>query len=280
MSKKTKLERVLDFMAGKGFYIILIACVAAIGVSGYMLLFNNRAPATEQPDSYIEWLEPSIELPVLEAAPDTDPAGSLSDDDGVLSVIKPTGIDLSPAPPSANPVSPAASETAGLAASDSTSPSQTPAPAQTPAPTPKPVDKSAPQFFWPVSGEVTIPFAYDELVYSKTMGDWRAHVGIDIAADLGTQVMAAADGVVKDIYTDPKLGSCVVIEHSGGMTTLYSNLQEKATVQIDHKVSAGDVIGGVGATAAYEIGEESHLHFEVFKDGTPVDPLDWLPKKN
>ncbi len=277
MSKKTRLEKTLDFMAGKGFYIILIACVAAIGVSGYMLLWGNSAATPETPDSYIEWLEPSIALPVLEVTPDTDPVDGIPDDEGVISVIKPTGIDLSPAPPSVKPVSPSLKPSAQTAASPS--PSQATTPKPKPTPTPKPADKTAPQFFWPVSGEVLVPYAHDELVFSKTMGDWRAHVGVDIAADLGAQVMAAADGIVKDVYQDPKLGSCVVIEHSGGMSTLYSNLQEKAAVQIDHRVSAGDVIGGVGSTAVWEVAEDSHLHFEVFKDGMPVDPNDWLPKK-
>lgn len=282
MSKKTKTEKVLDFFAGKGFYIILIACVTAIGVSGYMLLFHNSAPDTQPNDSQIEWLEPSLNAPLLEVTKTPAPSPSASskpvdgipDDEGVLQVLKPTGIEISPVPPetkpeAAGPASPAAS------AEPEPEPTPEPSPSQAPAQT----AETAPKFFWPVPGTVSVPYAYDELVYSRTMGDWRAHVGIDIAAEPGTQVMASADGTVKDIYLDPKLGNCVLIDHGAGLQTLYGNLQENATVSIDAAVSAGDIIGGIGATAAWEASDESHLHFEVFKDGASADPLEFLPER-
>lgn len=152
----------------------------------------------------------------------------------------------------------------------------------TEAPEPKtaeqPVMAEAPRLIVePLRGEVLTAFSMEELVYSPTLGDWRTHNGIDIAAQAGTTVLAASAGTVMAVEEDALLGTTVVLEHEDGYETLYANLQAKPTVSAGETVSAGQIIGAVGATAAAEAGAP-HLHFAVSKDGKAVDPREYLEK--
>lgn len=135
-----------------------------------------------------------------------------------------------------------------------------------------------PVFCYPVEGEVSIDYAKDKLVYSETLGEWITHLGIDIKADKTTVVKASADGTVKSIKNDPRYGLTVVIEHSNGFSTVYSNLLTAEFVNIGEKVTSGQTIGTVGNTASFEILDESHLHFEILKDNEQIDPNMYLKK--
>jgi len=133
----------------------------------------------------------------------------------------------------------------------------------------------------PVVGKVITEFAVDKLVYSKTLEQWGSHYGIDIAADLGTAVKATMEGTVVEIRTeDPRLGVVVVLDHGGGIQSLYGNLASDNLVEEGKFVKKGQVIGAVGNTAPYECADPPHLHFELLKDGKNIDPLDYLPKVN
>lgn len=133
------------------------------------------------------------------------------------------------------------------------------------------------KFIMPVLGEITFDYSMDKLVYSKTLEDWRTHSGVDIAADRGTPVKAVAKGVVSSIKNDPRFGITVIIEHSNGIKTVYSNLASAEMVHPNQKIEQGEIIGSVGDTAIFESAERSHLHFEVLKNDEPVDPKDYLP---
>jgi len=128
----------------------------------------------------------------------------------------------------------------------------------------------------PLQGELGMGYSADELIYSKTMHDWRIHPGIDIRADAGTPVKAAASGIVTKAYADDLMGFTVEILHEGGFETVYSNLQTGQLIEENDEVKKGDVIGGVGTTALREINEPPHLHFEVKKDGEYVNPFDYI----
>lgn len=131
----------------------------------------------------------------------------------------------------------------------------------------------------PTIGKVITVFAMDTLVYSKTLEQWNAHNGIDIAADLGTPVKAAMEGTVAEVRNnDPRLGVVVILDHGNGIQTLYGNLQSDKLVKKGDKVEKGQVIGAVGKTAPFEIEDPPHLHFEVIKDGKNIDPEQHLPK--
>lgn len=130
---------------------------------------------------------------------------------------------------------------------------------------------------WPVSGEIERGYTVEALAYDVTMSDWRTHDGVDIAATLGEVVVAAADGTVESVYNDDLYGTTVVISHSGGVKTIYSNLADTPTVAAGDTVKGGDVIGSVGKTAVCEIGQGTHLHFAATVDGKTADPMSLLP---
>ena len=160
----------------------------------------------------------------------------------------------------------------------------TPEPVQeTPPPMPEievddtPVIAEAPKLIvTPVHGEVLMAFSMEELTYNPTMEDWRTHNGIDIAAEAGTAVGAAADGEVYTVYDDETMGMTVVIRHEGGYTTSYASLAEDVAVDPGDKVTAGQTIGYVGATALLESAIGDHVHFSVSCDGELVDPNTFL----
>ena len=128
----------------------------------------------------------------------------------------------------------------------------------------------------PVQGEVLSPYAMEVLSYNQTTRDWRTHNGIDLAAPAGTDVLAAADGEVYTVYEDDRMGTTVVIRHSGGYTTRYCSLATEVAVSAGQEVSMGQAIGTVGTTALMENALGDHVHFSVTKDDEPVDPAAFL----
>ena len=127
-------------------------------------------------------------------------------------------------------------------------------------------------FAKPVEGEIMKDFAKDNLIYSNTLEEWSTHTGIDIKADKTTVVNASEAGTVKSIKNDPRYGLTIVLEHTDGYETVYSNLLTSEFVVEGEKVEKGQALGTVGNTAAFEIADEPHLHFEILKDSVQVDP--------
>ena len=127
-----------------------------------------------------------------------------------------------------------------------------------------------------VDGEIMKGYAKDNLVYSETLQEWTTHLGIDIKAEKTTVVKAAEAGTVKSIKNDPRYGLTIVIEHEDGYETVYSNLLSSEFVVEGEKVERGQSIGTVGNTAAFEVADEPHLHFEILKDSIPIDPTTYM----
>jgi murein DD-endopeptidase MepM/ murein hydrolase activator NlpD len=119
-------------------------------------------------------------------------------------------------------------------------------------------------FNWPVEGPVTSPFGFR---------DGRPHEGLDIAADTGTPVRAAAAGRV--VYAGPAgtYGLLVILSHAGGWATYYAHC-DGFEAAVGEEVTAGEVIATVGNTG-HSTGP--HLHFEVRLEGVPYDPAAFLP---
>lgn len=128
----------------------------------------------------------------------------------------------------------------------------------------------------PVDGEIMKGYAKDNLVYSETLQEWTTHLGIDIKAEKTTVVKAAEAGTVKTIKNDPRYGLTITIEHSDGYQTVYSNLLSSEFVVEGEKVEKGQSIGTVGNTAAFEVADAPHLHFEILKDSIPIDPTTYM----
>ncbi|MFV1963547.1 MAG: M23 family metallopeptidase, partial [Acidimicrobiia bacterium] len=103
-------------------------------------------------------------------------------------------------------------------------------------------------------------------------GKTRMHTGLDMHGDAGTPILAAEDGKV--IFSGIKggYGKAIMIDHGGGMVTLYAH-QSKLLVKEGQRVVAGDVIGLIGSTG---LSTGPHLHFEVRINGDPVDGEKYL----
>ena len=103
-------------------------------------------------------------------------------------------------------------------------------------------------------------------------GSQRFHTGIDVAAQEGSPVLAAAPGVVRRAGLRGGYGNAVEIDNGGGISTLYGHASALAVKEGD-SVKAGEPVAFVGHTGR---ATGSHLHFEVRKDGKPIDPQSTL----
>jgi murein DD-endopeptidase MepM/ murein hydrolase activator NlpD len=98
------------------------------------------------------------------------------------------------------------------------------------------------------------------------------HTGADMRASAGTPIRACRSGTVVIAGSQGGYGNAVVIDHGGGMATLYAH-QSRIAVSNGQQVSAGQIIGYVGSTG---MSTGAHLHFEVRLSGNPVDPAPYL----
>ena len=209
-------------MNGKGYYIALILCAIAIGISGYLYYQNANK---------------------------TDP--QMSNDP--VDVVATDGIQAVATQPGTTEPSVDATE---------------------PVPTEKSLKTAA-----PVVGETVAEYAMDCLSYNETTRDWRVHNGIDIAAEAGTPVVAAAAGEVYTVYDDETMGKTVVIRHEGGYTTRYASLGDDVAVQPGKAVMLGEKIGTVGQSALMETALGDHLHFSVTLNDKAIDPAEFLTEE-
>ena len=128
----------------------------------------------------------------------------------------------------------------------------------------------------PLEGQLVAEYAMECLSYNETTRDWRVHAGMDLAAETGTPVTAAADGEVYTVYEDPQMETTVVISHEDGYITHYASLAEEVFVSAGDKVELGDPIGTVGCSALMESALPDHVCFSVTRDGETVDPAEFL----
>ncbi len=165
---------------------------------------------------------------------------------------------------------------AGVEDPDSTPPAEDPG-QDNPAPD-APTDVLPSTFLLPVSGVLHKEHDASVQVFSNTMGDYRIHLGIDIATMAGADVSAMADGTVSQVWEDVRMGQCVAVKHGGDAYTIYKNLSPELPehIVVGAAVKAGDTLGKVGESAMVEVADEPHLHVEMTVGGLQVDPLDYF----
>ena len=247
---------------GTVYYIVLLLCVAAIGICGYFLTkgmlavktggFGQEASAVSgqaqmedrresirrqerMAQKVKEAAEKAAETAEAAAVPETEPAGE---------TVQPTAAAAPEEKTAEEPVQEEAADTAA--------------------------------YVWPVEGTVDRPFSLEAFAYDPTMGDWRTHDGLDIAAETGAVVSACAAGTVESVEDDNMLGMTVTVDHGMGLKSVYANLDEAVDVDAGDPVEPGTVLGTVGTTAVAENAEPSHLHFAMKEYGAAVDPLNYL----
>ena len=127
------------------------------------------------------------------------------------------------------------------------------------------------EFIVPVK-EVNLSQAH-VFCYDKTLDRYAVHKGMDFAAEAGTQVLAAVDGTIESIFKNDQLyGAVIRIKHDNGVETVYKFIEPAETLKVGDKVSRGDVIATVAKATGAENKEGDHLHFEVYENGTQIDP--------
>ena len=124
---------------------------------------------------------------------------------------------------------------------------------------------------WPVPGYTRITSKYAMRVHPIT-GQYKLHTGVDIGAPMGANFVAANDGVVVKAGPNTAYGNMVIIDHGGGISTLYAHGSE-ILVEVGQTVKRGDAILKVGSTG-YSTGP--HAHFEVRINGVTTDPLPYI----
>ena len=124
---------------------------------------------------------------------------------------------------------------------------------------------------WPVPGYTRITSKYAMRVHPIT-GQYKLHTGIDISAPEGSNFIAANDGIVTKAEMNTAYGNMVIIDHGGGISTLYAH-GSKILVEVGQSVKRGDSILKVGSTG-YSTGP--HAHFEVRINGVTTDPLPYI----
>ena len=122
---------------------------------------------------------------------------------------------------------------------------------------------------WPVRGWVTSHFGWRESPHGSGT---KRHVGLDIAAPIGTPIVAAADGYVIFAAYDRAYGNVMVVDHGYGLTSKYAHCS-KFIAETGDRVKRGELIARVGNTGR---STGPHLHFEVREDGVPTNPLKFL----
>lgn len=121
----------------------------------------------------------------------------------------------------------------------------------------------------PVKGEITSPFGKRE---HPKYGYEEFHTGIDVSVPSGTEIKATADGIVVFSGYQGRNGNVVMIKHGYGFTTVYAHNKQNL-VNVGQKVKRGDIIaisGNTGSTTG------PHLHYEVWKNNSPVSPMSYL----
>ena len=122
---------------------------------------------------------------------------------------------------------------------------------------------------WPITGPITSEFGWRS---HPIFGGQRFHSGIDIGGDYGMPIHAAQSGVVSHAGWIDGYGNTVMIDHGGGIVTLYGH-NESLAVNVGQHVNQGDVIAYCGSTGN---STGPHCHFEVRLDGEPVSPFNYL----
>jgi len=239
------------FISSKGFYLAMAVCLAGAGVATYMAVdrtinvIENTASGSGQDANLF------ANFPELEEVEQ-----------------RVHGVPLEREQPDSSASQPSSS-TSSSSSEESSEPEEPSEPSMAPARSPTLT------YTLPVRGDITAPFSDGELVRSTAMGDWRTHDGIDISAQRGTDVLAAAEGIVAEVRSDPLWGTVVVIDHADGHQSHYSGLAANVPVAVGDSVTARQAIG-VLEGVPLEMAERPHLHFAIRRDGAWVNPMDLI----
>ena len=258
------MEQIRKFLRDKGFALALLACLVAAAAAGVWAVRTVRDELDKN-------------LSGLKTPDSTSTAPGI--DEG-LSTTTPQEDETTwewPTEPAANSVSnvPKAASSASRSASSASSVPQAGSgsvrePSALQGASSPASSSAAPASTQPVFGRVLNAYSGDELVYNKTLGDWRTHNGVDYACAEGSAVSAPCSGKVTETGTDGRWSSVVTLEDASGRLWRVCGVNSPA-VKPGDTVTAGQKLGTVG-TISCECAEEAHIHLEVLQNGQYLDP--------
>lgn len=257
------MEQIKKFLHGKGFALVLAACLLAAAAAG---VWAVRTVRDELRQNLTDLKNPSSTARQTIPEPEPDPDVGLEEEELWLDLPDTAEQAANSVAGVPQPV-PGSSSASSGAASGSGSVHEPSALRTDSAPA---ASSAAPASTQPFSGRVLNAYSGDELVYSKTLGDWRTHNGIDYAAREGEAVPSPVDGSVVLAGADGSWGPVVAVKDSAGRVWRLCGVASPKVKEGD-TVSAGQVLGTVGSVSC-ECAEESHLHLEVKQGDSYLDP--------
>ena len=239
-----KKVRFTNGVQGKGFAAALVLSIAAVGISSYAA-YSGAVKSAEQTKKLTEEYEDNVFI-YTEPPAETVNAEQFGIPKDTVELDEPV-----PDTDETEAAEPTLSDEAGLFF-------------------------KSPKTLPVADATVITPYSAGELVKSETLGVWKTHDGVDLAAPAGTAVSAMMKGKVTEISNDPLWGISVVIDHGDGVVGYYQGLDENVCVKTGQEVSMGELIGQVGNTADTECKLEPHLHFAVKVSGAWTDPIAFI----
>ncbi len=254
-SNKQGKGKFSQFLSSKGFYVALAVCLVGASAATWLAV-DKTITGIENSNSQMLESRGFMDFPQLEETDKRQP--------NVPKVTEPQ--EQYSAPSS----SPSTASSSSVQSSAQSEPSEQQAAA--------PVLPTL-SYALPTKGDITIPYSNGELVKNTTLGDWRTHDGVDIAAAKGDEIYAAADGTVVDIKNDPLWGTMVTVRHADNNETIYCGLESNLPIKIGDAIMAKQVIGKLDGVPC-EVSDKSHLHYAMKKDGKWIDPLSVMAVKD
>ena len=260
------MEQFRKFLRDKAFALVLTACLLAAAAAGVWAVRTVRNELKQNLDAV---RSPSSTAPGIDEGINTSPGVAGEEEAEWQQQNAPAANSVANVPKADSSSGGAASSSGARSGSGSV---REPSALQTES---LPASSSAaPASTQPVSGRVLNSYSGDELVYSKTLGDWRTHNGVDYACAQDAQVCAPAAGKVTAVDTDSRWGSVVCIEDSAGHLWRVCGTADP-TVQTGDEVSVGQILGRAGSIPN-ECAEETHIHLEVLQGEQYLDPAKLL----
>ena len=256
------MEQIKKFLRDKGFALALLACLVAAGAAG---VWAVRAVRDELEKSYESLTKPDASsAPQQAEKPALDTDLTVEDD-----VWQQDVADVAESKPDV-PKPDSASGSAGASSGARSGSGSVHEPSALQGSSSPASSSAAPASAQPVTGRVLNACSGDELVYNKTLGDWRTHNGVDYACSKDAAVNAPVSGKVTAVETDGRWGGVVSIEDSTGRVWRVCGTTAPE-VKAGDTVETGQTLGRAGNIPS-ECAEESHVHLEVLEGDKYLDP--------
>lgn len=265
MNSRNPKSKFAKFLTGKGFYMVLAACLVGTGAAAWVAVqqTTDRLTSPNNPDQ----TPSSSQVQSVQSEPERG-----------VSRLEEAGKTVEGVPTESSTSSSSQSKPSSSSSQSSAQQGQSSAQSGTSAQQMAQEESQELQFMLPASGDVLQTFSAGKLVKSKTLGDWRTHNGVDIVAEAGTPIKSVANGTVTKIENDGMWGTVIEVTHEGGLVSVYKGLSDAMSVKEGQEVEIGQVIGAVAPNFKAELADGAHLHFELKQDGEYVDPLTTMDK--